>query len=120
MRQGRDRPASRSNRGSASASSASAAGDLDGHFAIQLRIPRPVDLSHPARPQGCEDLVGTEAGAERASSHFAPATSFWKRGFLRSESKVGSIVSHARETRKGTRSTCSRVSTAFSGWPVRA
>jgi hypothetical protein len=44
-------------------------------------------------------------------NHFAPATSFRNRGLLRSESKLGSIVSHACEPGKGTR-TRSRVSTA--------
>ncbi len=35
--------------------------DLDRHIALQLRVPRPVHLSHPAHPDGREDFVGTEA-----------------------------------------------------------
>ena len=37
--------------------------DLDRDVAVELRVPRAVDLSHPARAQRREDLVGAEAGA---------------------------------------------------------
>ena len=37
--------------------------DLDRHLAAEPRVPRPVDLSHPARAERRKDLVGTEAGA---------------------------------------------------------
>jgi hypothetical protein len=33
--------------------------NLDGHRPIQPRVPRPVHLPHPARPDGGDDLVGT-------------------------------------------------------------
>ena len=36
-------------------------------LAIQLRVPRPVHLAHPARAERCEDLVRAEAGAGRKS-----------------------------------------------------
>ena len=41
--------------------------NLDRNVAVQLPIPRPVDLPHPARPERREDLVGTEtsSGCER-------------------------------------------------------
>ena len=38
---------------------------LDRHLALQLRIPRPVHLSHPARAQRRDDLVGPEARSGR-------------------------------------------------------
>ena len=34
---------------------------LDRDVALELRVPRPVDLPHPARAERREDLVGTEA-----------------------------------------------------------
>ena len=37
--------------------------DLHGDVAIQARVPRAVDLPHPARAERREDLVGTETGA---------------------------------------------------------
>ena len=37
--------------------------DLDGDLAIELRIPRAVDLAHAAGAEGREDLVGTESRA---------------------------------------------------------
>ena len=37
--------------------------DLDGDVAIEARVARPIDLAHPAGPEGGEDLVGAEAGA---------------------------------------------------------
>ncbi len=44
--------------------------DLDGDGAVQARVARAVDLAHPARAKGREDLVGTEArsGRERHSA----------------------------------------------------
>ena len=36
---------------------------LDGDLAAEPRVPRPIDLSHPARADGREDFVGTEPGA---------------------------------------------------------
>jgi hypothetical protein len=33
---------------------------LDGHRAIEARVVGAVDLTHPARADGCDDLVGTE------------------------------------------------------------
>ena len=37
--------------------------DLDRHLAREPRVPRPVDLPHPARAERRDDLVGTEARA---------------------------------------------------------
>ncbi len=37
--------------------------DLDGHVAPEARIARAIDLSHPSRAEGREDLEGPEAGA---------------------------------------------------------
>jgi len=37
--------------------------DLDGHVALELRVPDPVDLSHSPRTERGEDLPGTETGA---------------------------------------------------------
>jgi len=37
--------------------------DLDRNVAVELSIPRPVDLPHSTRAQRREDLVGAEAGA---------------------------------------------------------
>ena len=37
--------------------------DLDRDVPVQPLVPRPVDLSHPARAERREDLVGAEAGA---------------------------------------------------------
>ena len=39
--------------------------DLDRDRPAEPRVPRPVDLSHPARAQGRQDLVGAETGARR-------------------------------------------------------
>ena len=89
--------ASRSNRASASGSAASDCGStLTATSRFELRVPRAVDLPHPARAQRREDLVGAEScsGGQR---HFAAATSFWNRGFLRSGSKLGSILSQPGE-----------------------
>ena len=36
---------------------------LDGDLAIEPRVPRPVDLTHAARPQGGDDLVGSQASS---------------------------------------------------------
>ena len=36
--------------------------DLDRDVPIELLVPRPVDLPHPARAERGEDLVGTETG----------------------------------------------------------
>ena len=37
--------------------------NLDGDVAPEPRVPRPVDLAHPARAERGEDLVGAETGA---------------------------------------------------------
>ena len=42
--------------------------DLDGHLALQLRIVRAVHLTHPARAQGREQLVGPHPGSGKAGS----------------------------------------------------
>ena len=39
--------------------------DLDGDGPLEARVPRPVDLAHPARAERREDLVGTEPGTCR-------------------------------------------------------
>jgi hypothetical protein len=51
--------------------------------------------------------------------HFAPATSFWNRGFLRSASKLGSIFSQPGERMYGIFNSGSSWSSAFSGSPTR-
>ena len=38
---------------------------LDRHVALEPRVPRPVDLAHPARAERRDDLVGTEASSRR-------------------------------------------------------
>jgi hypothetical protein len=38
--------------------------DFDGHRSIESRILRFVDFPHPARTNGCCDLVGSEARSE--------------------------------------------------------
>ena len=68
--------------------------DLDRDVAVELPVPRLVHLAHAARAERRQDLVGAEFRAGR-ETHEAPATSFWNRGFLRSGSKLGSILSHA-------------------------
>ena len=37
--------------------------DLDRDVAVELRVPRAIDLAHPPRAERREDLVGAEAGA---------------------------------------------------------
>ena len=37
--------------------------DLDGHFALQLRIVRAIHLTHPAHAQGAQDFIGAETSA---------------------------------------------------------
>ena len=37
--------------------------NLEGDVAIEFGVPRPIDLAHPARADGGEDLVRTEARA---------------------------------------------------------
>ena len=37
--------------------------DLDRDVAVELAVPRPVNLSHSAGPEGSEDLVGAQTGA---------------------------------------------------------
>ena len=37
--------------------------DLEGDGAVEPRVLRAVDLAHPARPEGGQDLVGPELGA---------------------------------------------------------
>ena len=39
--------------------------NLDRDVPIELRVPRPVHLTHPARAEGRKDLVGAQAGAGR-------------------------------------------------------
>ena len=36
--------------------------NLDRHLPPDARVPRAVDLPHPARPEGCDDLIRTEMG----------------------------------------------------------
>ena len=52
--------ASRSNRESASAFAVGVGQNLDRDVAVELRVPRTEDLSHPARAEGREDLVRPE------------------------------------------------------------
>jgi hypothetical protein len=52
-------------------------------------------------------------------NHFALATSFWNRGFLRSGSKFGSIVSQPGERMYGIFNSGSSLSRAFSGSSTR-
>ena len=89
--------------------------DLDRDVPIELLVPRPVDLSHPTR---AERRRGSRRARERElpgkaqidleltilrrpEFYFRPATSFWNRGFLRSASKSGSIVSQPGERMYG-------------------
>ena len=58
--------------------------DLHRDVAIELRVSRAVDLAHTAGAERTEDLVRPEPGSG-GEAHF-DATSFWKRGFWRSES----------------------------------
>ncbi len=37
--------------------------DLDGDGAIEPRVARPIDFTHPAGPERGADLIGTEANA---------------------------------------------------------
>ena len=110
--------ASRSKRARASGFAAVLREDLDGDVAVELRVARAVDLAHAARAERREDLVGTETGSGD-ESHFAPATSFSNRGFLRSGSKLGSIFSQPGERKSGIFSSGSSWSSAFSGSPTR-
>ena len=56
--------ASRSKRASASAFGGQMGGeDLDRDVPVELRVPRAVDLAHPARAEGREDLIGAKARA---------------------------------------------------------
>ena len=82
--------------------------NLDRDVAVELRVPSPVDLAHPARAERGQNLVGPESSARgeghrlaeitpRLLAYFAPAISFWNRGFLRSGSKLGSISSQPGE-----------------------
>jgi hypothetical protein len=43
---------------------------LDRDVAVELRVPRAVDLAHSTLAEGSEDLVGAEAGTHR-QSHFS-------------------------------------------------
>jgi hypothetical protein len=45
--------------------------DLDRDVSREPRVPRPIDLSHPARAEGGDDLVRAEAGA--GDDHFSPS-----------------------------------------------
>ncbi len=47
---------------------------LDGHVALEPRVPRPVDLPHPSRAQRREDLVGAEPSSRRESQREKPTT----------------------------------------------
>ena len=51
---------------------------LDRDDPLEPRVPRPIDLSHPARAEGREDLVGAETGAD-GECHDA-LTGFYRRG----------------------------------------
>ncbi len=43
--------------------------NLDGDGPLQARVPSPIHLPHPARPERREDLVGAEAGPTGESGH---------------------------------------------------
>ena len=51
---------------------------LDGDVASEPRVPRPIDLAHPARAERRQDLVGAEAGAggesQRSTSALRPGS----------------------------------------------
>ena len=57
--------------------------DLDRDITPESRVLGPIDFAHPARPDGRQDLVGTEAGtrrechrsSERLQRNRAPAVS---------------------------------------------
>jgi hypothetical protein len=70
--------------------------DLDRDVAVQLGVARAIDLAHSPDPQWREDFERGESGSCR-ECHFGAATSFWKRGLLRSGSKLGSIFSQPGE-----------------------
>src|SRR5690242_1768208 len=38
-------------------------GNLDRDLAVQACVARPVDFAHAARPNGCQDLVGSQSRA---------------------------------------------------------
>jgi hypothetical protein len=57
-----------------------------------------VDLAHASRAEG-RGSVTAEARAGREVT--GPGDELWKRGFLRSGSKLGSIFSQAGETKYG-------------------
>lgn len=45
--------------------------DLDDHLAFELRIPRAVDLTHPALTNEGDDLVHADASAWRFTSKYS-------------------------------------------------
>ena len=49
--------------------------NLDRDVAAELRVLRPIDLSHPARAERREDLVRSEAGSGRQGHRVAPILS---------------------------------------------
>ena len=55
---------------------------LDRHLALEPRVLRPVDLSHPARAEQREDLVGAEAGAGRERQDFGRLQRAIRAGLL--------------------------------------
>ena len=60
--------------------------DLDRDIALQLAIARAVDLTHPARPEGAEDFVHTDAGSSLKSHGWTAlyGCAGVRRGFVRS------------------------------------
>jgi hypothetical protein len=70
--------------------------DLDRYIALELRVSRPVHLTHPACPERRQDFVGAEAGAgeQRHLLLYLSNLSFFiratKRGSERSGSKIRS------------------------------
>ena len=71
---------------------------LHRHRPLQPRVPRLVDLPHPARAERRQDLVGTEAGASRQSQRVPPFRMDVQ--FVRMTAPSGSEPGARRITRK--------------------
>ena len=73
--------------------------DLEGDGSIVPEVLRQEDGRHPPAAELALDRVAIrQSGRELASEvghQVVPATSFWNRGFFRSGSNVGSILSQA-------------------------
>ena len=74
---------------------------LEGDRAVVLEVLGQVDRRHAAAAElALERVAIGERRLERLGkleAHRVPSTSCWKRGFLRSGSNAGSILSHAGE-----------------------